>query len=154
MEKESFLEKFVYKIIEKHIAGKTMSSALEIARGVNSNGIGATLTFLTDTPKDRTKANYVVTTYMQLARQMTRFGIRGCIHISLDQIGGAISDKMAEENVKRINKVCITYGIKCWYELKNADSYKIIFKNLGTEVLIAFDDIDNAVKFVKNRKLI
>jgi len=134
-----------------------MSAALDRAREVNSAGMDATMTFLTEPPPDRAKANYISTTYMQLARQMARFAIKGSIHVPTDHLGSRISGDAAASNIRRVLQTCDHYGIFCWYDVSDSDKdLRIVLKTSTPENCgLAFQDQDAAAKFLSkpNKKV-
>jgi len=52
---ESFIAKIAHRLIKKHIAGNTMSSAIKKAKQLNAKGLLASITFLSDVPKNNCK---------------------------------------------------------------------------------------------------
>ncbi|ASI13698.1 proline dehydrogenase [Candidatus Mancarchaeum acidiphilum] len=86
---KSLLEKLVYKLIKKHIAGVTAASAIRVAKQINKNGLRASLTFLNDSRYNSASPNfhYNYTSYLQLTKELFRLGINSDISLRLSQIG-------------------------------------------------------------------
>ncbi len=155
MQKESFVEKVVFRLVRKHIAGPTMSSAIGKAKQFNARGLPVSITFISREPKDSTKANYIANTYMQLIRELKRMGLSACIHMPLEQIGSSLSEDVCNKNMDAINALSSKHNIFTWFEVH--DLYKEYnFINAianRTDVGLAFSDVTNALKFIKkNRK--
>ncbi len=146
---ESFFEKFAFKMVEKHIAGKTMSAALAKALEMNEKNMLADLSFLTEIPDNRAKASYVTNTYMQLARQMGRFGIKGSMHIPIDQLGSHISAQVALEGIEKIEQTCKHYKTFPWYEVRTLEEMPIARKITGGDFGIATNDYSFFSSFAK-----
>ncbi len=91
-----------------------MSLAMKKARQLNDKGIPVSITFLSAMPSDRPKVNYVTNTYLQLAREIARLGVRGSIDVPLQQVGMGVSDELAAESIGRIADACKRYGIFAW----------------------------------------
>ncbi len=150
---ESFFEKFAYRLVEKHIAGKTMASVIARALEFNERNILASVHFMSETPDNRAKVGYITNTYMQLARQMGRFGVKGAMHVPIEQLGSAISTEAAMESIEKINSTCEHYKTFCWYEVcNNEGDMKIAYKLLESEGYgIAFSDYTLLSFFLKRR---
>ncbi len=146
---ESFFEKFAFKMVEKHIAGKTLSAALAKALEMNEKNMLADLSFLTEIPDNRAKASYVTNTYMQLARQMGRFGIKGSMHIPIEQLGSHISAQVALEGIEKIEQTCKHYKTFPWYEVRALEEMPIARKITGGDFGIATNDYSIFSSFAK-----
>ena len=153
-ENESFFERFAYKLVEKHIAGKTMSAAIARALVMNERELLADLTFLSDVPDNRAKISYITNTYMQLARQMGRFGIKGSMSVPIDQLGSSMSIDVACESVAKIQKTCNHYDTFAWYQVGNSDADLKVASSLESSDRfgVAFCDFQILAKFMKTCK--
>lgn len=142
-----------YKMVEKHIAGTTMTAALAKAKEANSQDFLVSMSFLSEPPTDRMKSRYITNTYMQLARQLSRLGIKGSIHVPMGQLGIGINEDAAVENVKRIMDTCSTYGMFSWYEVGAEEELSTVRKaDLNSTCGIAFENMGLARKYMKARK--
>jgi proline dehydrogenase len=110
------VEKILYRLIKKHIAGTTMSSAIEKAKELNRRKLGVSITFLSDSAKDSSKARYATTTYLELIRRIARMGLMASIHVPLVQVGYGISPDVLEKNVNDIVCTANKYGVFVWLE--------------------------------------
>ncbi len=119
MAERAIAERLLYRIIKKHIAGTTMSSAIEKARELNDKKLPVSIAFLSESARDSTKARYATTTYLELIRRIARMGLKASVQVPLDQIGFDISDEVAEKNVNDILNTAKTYGVFVWLEIRD-----------------------------------
>ena len=121
--RDSIIEKVIYKIVKRHIAGTTISSAIKKVRELNSKGLPATVTFLGNTVDDLAKARYVASTYAQLVQQIGRSGLRATVHVPLNDIGFSISENQALNYLRSIMQLSNKFGVFVWGELpESADA--------------------------------
>jgi proline dehydrogenase len=114
---DSLVERVIFNLIKKHIAGPTMNAAISRAKLLNSKGIPASITFLASPPLNTAKATYITATYMQLIREIARLGITANVHVPMQQLGVHIGTETAFNNVKRILDVSTRAGVFVWFEL-------------------------------------
>lgn len=153
MKQESLVEKVIYRLIKKHISGPTIGSAIAKAKQLNSKGIHASITFISQPPRDRAKANYITTTYMELVRQIARMGIRASVHTQLEQLGRNVSKEIAVENLKKILAVSNKYGVFVWYELHDKNDFETSKELNGTRGTgVALRNLDTALAYLKRKK--
>lgn len=111
---ESFVEKMLYRLIKKHIAGTTMSSALTKAKELNKRNLLTSITFLSGNVGSKAKARYITTTYIELIRRIARLGLKANVHIPLDQIGWTVDKDVALSNLEEIVNIGNKYGVFIW----------------------------------------
>jgi proline dehydrogenase len=145
--------KSAYKMVEKHIAGTTMMSALAKAKEANSKGLLVSMSFLSEPPSDMIKSRYITNTYMQLARQLSRLSINGNVHVPVWQLGISLDEGMAVGNLRRIMDTCATYGIFQWYEVNDEHDISAVRKAGSKGYGIAFGSIELAMKYMRARKM-
>ncbi len=119
MAEHAIAERLLYRLIRRHIAGTTMSSAIEKARELNDRKLPVSIAFLSESAHDSTKARYATTTYLELIRRIARLGLKASIQVPLDQIGFDISDEVAEKNVNEILTTARNYGVFVWLEIRD-----------------------------------
>jgi proline dehydrogenase len=110
-------ERLLYRIVKRHIAGTTMSSAIDKAKELNGKKLPVSISFLSDRTTDSTKARYATTTYLELIRRIARMGLKASIQVPLDQIGFDISDDVAAKNANDIINTGKTFGVFVWFEI-------------------------------------
>ena len=154
LEHDSLLTKVIYKLVKKHIAGHTMASAIAKAKEFNALGIPASITFLTQTPQDKAKANYVLATYMQLIREVSRLNVKASVHMHIKQLGSTISADTAASNLEKLLKVGNKSGVFLWCEVDSVnDEYSIIKKFENARGLgFACSSIDDALHYVSRQR--
>ncbi len=119
MAERAIAERLLYRIVKRHIAGTTMSSAIEKAKELNDKKLPVSIAFLSENARDSTKARYATTTYLELIRRIARLGLKASIQVPLDQVGYDISDEVAEKNVNDIINTAKTYGVFVWLEIRD-----------------------------------
>jgi len=126
-----------------------MGSALRKAKSVNMKGIPVSITFLSDNPDSRAKSSYITTTYMQLIRELSRLGIKGSVHMQLEQLGSGLSKEIAIENAKKIIEFGNKYGIFVWLE-SNKENNLLAELSSSKGVGAAFSSIESAEAYYKS----
>lgn len=121
MKEESFVERVLHRLIKKHIAGTTMSSALAKAKELNKKNMPASITFLSSTVDNKTKAKYITTTYMELIRRIASLNLKASVHIPAEQLGGGIDKEATINNMSDILETGNRYGVFVWAELAESD---------------------------------
>ncbi len=116
MTEEHLLEKVLFKLVKKHIAGTKMSSALDKAKELNGKGMPVSLTFLSDAPESRSKAKYITSTYLELIRQVARLHLRASVQVPLEQVGSGVAREVALANLNDIINSGNRYGVFLWLE--------------------------------------
>ncbi|VVB76957.1 Uncharacterised protein [uncultured archaeon] len=117
LEEHPIVGRILYRIIRKHIAGTTMSSAIEKAKELNGKSLPVSISFLSDVAKDSSKAKYATTTYLELIRRIGRMGLRASVHVPLSQIGIGVSEEVASRNAREILGTANKYGVFVWFEV-------------------------------------
>ncbi|MDE1823063.1 MAG: hypothetical protein KGH50_01935 [Candidatus Micrarchaeota archaeon] len=120
MAEEPILERVMERLMEKHISGTTMSSALDKAKEANKNSMIASINFLSADVTDRSKARYVMTTYAEMIRRISRFGINASIQVPLDQIGMKVGRDVAYGNLSELLKIGNRHGVFVWAEVRDS----------------------------------
>ncbi|MEM3781770.1 MAG: hypothetical protein QXT43_02310 [Candidatus Micrarchaeaceae archaeon] len=114
---ESIVERILYKVVKRHIAGTTISSAIEKAKELNSRGVPVSLAFLSSEIDGLPKARYVANTYAELAHRIARFGLKASMQVPLEEIGYAISVESSLAYLHKITQLSSNLGIFTWVEL-------------------------------------
>lgn len=117
MAEHAIAERLLYRIVKRHIAGTTMSSAIEKAKELNDKKLPVSIAFLSGRTTDSTKARYATTTYLELIRRIARLGLKASVQVPLDQIGFDISDEVAAKNVNEIISTAKRFGVFVWLEI-------------------------------------
>lgn len=128
---DSLVEKLVYRLIKKHIAGTTMNSALERAQRLNKENILTSIIFLSGTADSRYKARYATTTYTELIRRISRLGLKSSVHVPVGQIGGAFDKELAYENLAEIINIGNKHGVFVWGALNGSPEDIVVAQKLN-----------------------
>ncbi|MDE1846359.1 MAG: hypothetical protein KGH53_03715 [Candidatus Micrarchaeota archaeon] len=154
MAQESLVEKVIFRLIKKHISGPTMGSAIERAKQFNAKGIPSSISFMSQPPQDKAKANYITTTYLQLVREIARLGVTANVHLRLDQLGSLLDEGYALENLHSILALGSKYGVFVWCELSDPmREIAIINQVKETKGLgVALTNIEDGLIFAKKSR--
>lgn len=149
MDSEPIVERIIHRLVRKHIAGTTMDSALDVAKGLNGKKIPASLTFLSSNVTDRAKAKYITTTYSELVRRIARTGIKAGVHVGLDQLGSDMGGEIAMENFKEIVEVGNRYGVFLWADADglSASAISPITRMKGVGLVVAQEKAADYAKY-------
>lgn len=148
--KEPIMEKVLHRLVSKHIAGTTMSSALDAAKGISDKGISTSIMFLSGAAMDKPKAAYVTTTYLELIRRIARLGIGASVHVRLEQIGLDIGEGVAIANMKKIEEISNRSRVFVWAETDSAS--KPLIKELSAMKIGIACSLEDAERHVNGGK--
>jgi proline dehydrogenase len=136
-------ERILYGLIKKHIAGTTMSSAIEKAKELNGKKLAVSIAFLSDSAADSAKARYATTTYLELIRRIGRMGLKASIQVPLSQIGLIVSDELAARNIGDILGTANKYGVFVWLEVQGKKQIpKFLREAKGLGYAVSVNDSD------------
>jgi proline dehydrogenase len=140
-------ERILYRLIKKHIAGTTMSSAIEKAKELNGKKLPVSIEFLSDSAADSAKARYATTTYLELIRRIARTGLKASIQVPISQIGLMVSEEIAAKNIGDILETANKYGVFVWLEVKgNKRIPKFLQDAKGLGYAVSINDSDDYLK--------
>jgi proline dehydrogenase len=142
---EPIMEKVLHRLVSKHIAGTTMSSALERAKLISDDGIGTSIMFLSGAAMEKPKAAYATTTYLELMRRIARLGIGASVHVRMEQIGLNIDDATAIANMKKINAMALKSRVFVWADAQAAS--RQVIKELASMKMGIACSLDDAELF-------
>ena len=144
MAEHAIAERLLYRIVKRHIAGTTMSSAIEKAKELNNKKLLVSISFLSESATDTSKARYATTTYLELIRRISRMGLKASIQVPLSQVGFDVSDDVAAKNINEILATAKSYGVFVWLEIQhhggNIPSFLHEAKGVGYAVSIDHTD--------------
>ncbi|MEM3625812.1 MAG: hypothetical protein QW144_00015 [Candidatus Micrarchaeaceae archaeon] len=148
-QQESFVEKVIYKIVKRHIAGYTMDSSLKKAMDLNGKKIGATIAFLSSIPEDRAKANYVINTYVQLLREIARRGINASVHVRQLRLGHNPIGGSSIADIKRVAEASKKYSVPIWIDTDPSIAEDPSMQKSYASVGKVFDSYTAALQYFK-----
>ncbi len=153
MKGDSLVERLVYRLIKKHIAGTTMNSVIDKVQEFNKEKIPASILFLSGTADSKSKARYATTTYLELIRRISRLGLKASVHIPMEQIGSAIDHELSYNNMLEIINAGNKYGVFVWAEMNGNPLEAGITERLrhskGFGVAAPHDKISEIVRKIK-----
>ncbi|MEM0201226.1 MAG: hypothetical protein QXD23_02370 [Candidatus Micrarchaeaceae archaeon] len=131
MNNNSLIERMLYRLVKKHIAGTTMSSMISKVAELNKKGLPVSVTFLSGNIDTKAKAKYITSTYLELIRRLSRLGFKASVHIRAEQLGILLDTGITIDNFNEILNTGRKCGIFVWLQLPGE---KISFKeNLNGE---------------------
>lgn len=122
LSEHTIVEGLLYRLIRRHIAGTTMSSAMIKARELNAKRLPVSIAFLSDSASDTAKARYATTTYIELIRRIARMGLKASVHVQLGQVGTGFSEEVASRNISEILAMANRYGVFAWLEMVEGET--------------------------------
>ncbi len=139
----------LYRLVKRHIAGTTMSAAISKVTDLNKKNIPASVTFLSGTVDNKTKAKYITSTYMELIRRIARLGLKASVHIKAEQLGLFVDEETSINNFGEILSTGNKYGVFVWLELPNkkTDIVEALNGSKGYGLAFHEKDISDAIKF-------
>ncbi len=153
---DSFMDRLLYRLVKKHVAGTTMNSALKKAKELNNKDFHASITFLSNSVDSKSKARYISSTYQELARQISRKGIRASIQVPLAQLFPEISGTEDYDNLRNIISTANRAGVFVWIEIRENDGLRLesIVDMKGYGIALSSKDIDKCLAECQNVKAI
>ncbi|MDE1856357.1 MAG: hypothetical protein KGH49_03955 [Candidatus Micrarchaeota archaeon] len=152
----SIVERVIHRLVRKHISGPTMGSAIARAKEYNKKGMPVSINFISSAPQDKARANYNTTTYMQLAREIARMGIKATVHLKLEQLGSGLEREYAARNLDSILAVARKAGVFVWCELTDPFSETLLLEHVhdGKGMGVAVHSLEEAIRYAKANKAI
>jgi proline dehydrogenase len=139
----------VFRLVQKRIAGPTLSSVLKEARENDRRELKTTMTFLNDGVDDSTKARYNANAYMQLAKQASRLNLRADISIRPSQLGININHGTLDNCLPDLLDSIKNTNMRVWLEAENGTEmedlfgiyrkYRKEYRNIGIEIPVMYD---------------
>ncbi|MGC8479074.1 MAG: hypothetical protein ACP5M9_00155 [Candidatus Micrarchaeia archaeon] len=153
MADNSLVERMLYRLVKKHIAGTTMSAAISKAAELNVKKIPVSVMFLSGTIDTKSKARYITSTYMELIRRLSRLGIKASVHIKAEQLGVLLDNETTVNNLNDILNTAKKCGIFVWLELPK-EKVSFIEELNGTKGYGVAVDEENAINLIKNKNFL
>ncbi|MFQ5442947.1 MAG: proline dehydrogenase family protein [Thermodesulfobacteriota bacterium] len=95
---------FLIYLAKRYIAGTKKEHAIEAAKGLNQEGLKATIDILGENVTDGAEAEANVNEYIGLLEEIKASGVDSTISLKLTHLGLDISEELAAENLERILK--------------------------------------------------
>lgn len=94
----SLMERLLFKVAKKWVAGYTADEAIAAARDANAKGMGAILNFLGEDISEPDGVKSTVQEYLSLIERIGSEKIRGCVSVKPTQLGLAIDYELCLSN--------------------------------------------------------
>ncbi len=94
--------KFAWRAASRFVAGSGIKDAIEAVRGLNANGINATLDHLGESTSTREDAIKAADDIIELLDEIHSSGVRANVSVKLTQIGLALDENLCQQNLERI----------------------------------------------------
>jgi len=119
----SFVDRFLFPLSKKWIAGFNRDQALKYVKQTNQRGIGCILNYLGEDLTEKGSIIYTIKEYENLLGQIHLMGINGCISVKPSQTGLSLDYDFCLNNLERIVKYAKQKGIFVWLDI---ESYKYV----------------------------
>ena len=164
-DEHKIIRSFIFGLVKSHIAGSTLSAALEEARANSTSSVHTTITFLNNGVDDAAKARYNTATYMQLVRQASRLQLNADISLRLSQLGFTFDPVMVDKCMNDVLSAARDTGTKVWIEAEPNmpverlfglyRNYRKSYQNLGIEVPVWYPlEVDVIKKYFKPEDMV
>ena len=117
----ALLEKMLFKVSKKWIAGHSNTEAINEARKSNKCGMSAILNYLGEGYTEKFQVDRSVLEYFTLLDLLRSNDIRGSISVKPTQIGLCIGYDLCLENFGKISQKAREGGHFMWIDIENSD---------------------------------
>jgi proline dehydrogenase len=115
------LERMLFKISKRWIAGYSNTDAIAEARKSNQNGMSAILNYLGEGNTDKSQIDRSVSEYFALLELLKCNNIRGSISVKPSQIGLSVGYDVCLENFRKISEKAKQTGHFMWIDIENSN---------------------------------
>ena len=106
-------------LARQFVAGESAATALEHARRLNEDGVGAILNLLGEHYETRDPADADTGTYCRLAGDIARADLRACLSVKPTQLGLEIGEELFRENLARVVESASERGVFVWVDMED-----------------------------------
>jgi proline dehydrogenase len=117
----ALLERMLFKVSKRWIAGYSNTEAIAEARKSNQNGMSAILNYLGEGNTENSQFDSSVLEYYTLLDLLKTNNIRGSISVKPTQIGLSVGYGVCLENFKKISEKAKHSGHFMWIDIENSD---------------------------------
>ncbi len=122
------IQRLVFRLAKKYIAGYTLSSVLQEVRTNSTKGIKTTVTFLNEGAVDAVRAKYNANTYVQFVKQASRLHLSANVSVRLSQIGIRLNDGVLDKCMGDILLASNASSGMVWIEAENGIQMEELFE--------------------------
>lgn len=113
------MERLLFKVAKKWVAGYDADNAIRVALDSNSRGRLAIVNFLGEEVVDASVVEKTVAEYLLLMQLMHKRNVRGCISAKPTQLGLAISYDLCLQNFKKLASRAKELGQFLWIDMES-----------------------------------
>ncbi|HJR85301.1 MAG TPA: proline dehydrogenase family protein [Nitrososphaeraceae archaeon] len=117
----ALLEKMLFKVSKRWIAGHSYFDAISEARKSNKHGMSAILNYLGEGHTEKSQVDRSVLEYFTLLDLLKTNDIKGSISVKPTQIGLCIRYDLCFENFRKISQKAKETGHFMWIDIENSD---------------------------------
>lgn len=117
----ALLEKMLFKVSKRWIAGHSNVDAISEAKKSNKHGMSAILNYLGEDYTDKSQVDRSVLEYFTLLDLLKTNDIKGSISVKPTQIGLCIGYDLCFENYGKISQKAKETGHFMWIDIENSD---------------------------------
>jgi proline dehydrogenase len=132
----SLLEKLLFRLSKKWIAGYNIDDALSYALNANEKGLCCIINYLGEELKNQDRIKKTVIEYKNLIKKMKESGIEGSISIKPTQIGLSLDMNFCLDNLLEITFIAKKNNIFIWIDMesfKNIEATLTIYQKVREE---------------------
>jgi proline dehydrogenase len=113
------MERLLFKVAKKWVAGYNISDAIAAAHNSNESGMSAILNFLGEDTTSEQIVNETVKEYSNLMDLMHTQRIDGCISVKPTQVGLAIDYDLCLHNFRELAKKAKSLNMFLWFDMES-----------------------------------
>jgi proline dehydrogenase len=106
-------------LARRFVAGESAATALEHARGLNDDGVGAILNRLGEHYDSREPADADATAYCRLIDDIAETDLRACLSVKPTQLGLDVGEAVFRENLARVVDRAHERGVFVWIDMED-----------------------------------
>ena len=114
------LERLLFKVSKRWIAGYSNNDAIMAAKKSNHNGMSAILNYLGEGYAEKSQIDRSVTEYITLLDLLKSNDIRGSVSVKPTQIGLSVGYDKCLENFRKISEKAIQSGHFMWIDIESS----------------------------------
>lgn len=113
------MERLLFRVAKKWVAGYGAGEAVAAALGANSRGMSAILNFLGEDTTDVSAVEHTVSEYLTLMDMMHARKVQGCVSAKPTQLGLAIDYELCLQNFRRLADRARELGQFLWLDMES-----------------------------------
>jgi proline dehydrogenase len=115
------LEKLLFRVAKRWVAGNAQNDAIASARQSNSRGMNAILNYLGEDTVSEQLVEQTVQEYLSLISAISSESLLGCVSAKPTQLGLAIGYDLCLQNAERLAQKASSLGQFLWLDIESAN---------------------------------